>query len=201
METFAEDFVTLLQYLLPGFVAAWLFYSFTSYPKPSQFERVVQALIFTLFVQVLVFLIKSILVLAGNILPLFPWNSQADLVWSILCAIFLGGIFSYFANNDKIHKKLREIGFTRESSYASEWFGAFIKNVTYVVLHLDDDRRLYGWPIEWPTDPNKGHFVLADASWLLENDEPEIYLEGVENIMIDARHVKMVEFLKKTWEE
>ena len=49
MDTFAKDFVTLLQYLLPGFVAAWIIYSFTSYPKPSQFERVVQALIFTIF--------------------------------------------------------------------------------------------------------------------------------------------------------
>jgi len=49
MDSFAKDFVTLLQYLLPGFVAAWVFYSFTSFPKPSQFERVVQALIFTIF--------------------------------------------------------------------------------------------------------------------------------------------------------
>jgi hypothetical protein len=200
METFAKDFVTLLQYLLPGFVAAWLFYSFTSYPKPTQFERVVQALIFTLFVQALVFFVKNISLLAGSILPLFTWDSQSDLVWSIICAILLGGVFSYFANNDKIHKKLRKIGFTRESSYASEWFGAFIKNVTYIVLHLEDGRRLYGWPIEWPTDPDKGHFVLADASWLQEND-PEIYLESVENIMVDAKHVKMVEFMKKTWEE
>jgi uncharacterized integral membrane protein len=200
METFANDFVALLQYLLPGFVSAWIFYSFTSYPKPSQFERVVQALIFTLFVQVLVFLVQNVLVFAGGKFPIFQWNSNSNLVWSIISAIILGVVFSYYANNDRIHKKLRAIGFTRESSYASEWFGAFINNVTYVVLHLDDDRRLYGWPIEWPTEPNKGHFVLTDASWLTE-DGSEIFLKAVENIMIDAQHVKIVEFLKKTWEE
>lgn len=200
METFAKDFVTLLQYLLPGFVAAWVFYSFTSYPKPSQFERVVQALIFTLFVQAIVSSVKKTLILIGKKHSVFVWNSHSELIWSIICAIALGAFFSYFSNNDKIHKKLRNIGFTRETSYASEWFGAFLNNVTYVVLHLDDDRRLFGWPIEWPTEPNRGHFVLTSASWLKE-DNTEVYLDGVDNILIDAKNVKMVEFLEKNWEE
>lgn len=200
MENFAKDLIVLLQYLLPGFVSAWIFYSFTSYPKPSQFERIIQALIFTLLVQALAFSVKNILCFIGEYFCIYYWNSNSELVWSVLCAILLGAVFSYYANNDKIHKKFRDIGFTRESSYASEWFGAFIKNVTYVVLHLDDERRLYGWPLEWPTDPNKGHFVLTSASWLSDNNS-EIFLEGVENIMIDAKHVKMVEFMEKTWEK
>ena len=71
METFAKDFVTLLQYLLPGFVAAWVFYGFTSFPKPSQFERVVQALIFTIFIQAFVFITKKIFLLLGTKCPFF----------------------------------------------------------------------------------------------------------------------------------
>ncbi len=70
METFAKDFVALLQYLLPGFVTAWVFYSFTSFPKPSQFERVVQALIFTIFIQVFVFITKKLFLLLGTKCPL-----------------------------------------------------------------------------------------------------------------------------------
>ncbi|SUP44184.1 Uncharacterised protein [Vibrio furnissii] len=58
MENLTNDIITLLQYLLPGFVAAWMFYSLTSYPKPSQFERVVQALIFTIFIQAIVVVIE-----------------------------------------------------------------------------------------------------------------------------------------------
>lgn len=205
METFAKDFVTLLQYLLPGFVAAWVFYSFTSFPKPSQFERVVQALIFTIFVQAFVYLIKKLLFLIGNKWSLLNWNSQSDLIWSITFAILLGIIFSYYANNDKIHKKLRDWGVTRETSYPSEWFGAFLKNVTYVVLHLDGERRLYGWPIEWPSEPEKGHFVLVQASWLEDDakneEKKQIPLTGVSSIMVDVKEVKMVEFMEKTWEE
>ena|SRR3972149_5244540 len=200
METFAKDFVTLFQYLLPGFVAAWVFYSFTSFPKPSQFERVVQALIFTIFSQALVYVVKQTLFYVGKKWPYFTWDVNSELVWSIISAILLGIFFSCFANNDKVYEQLRKFGITKETSYPSEWFGAFIKNITFVVLHLDGERRLYGWPIEWPSEPDKGHFVLVQASWL--NDENEqIPATGVESIMVDVREVKMVEFMKKTWEK
>lgn len=204
METFAKDFVTLLQYLLPGFVAAWVLYGLTSYPKPSQFERVVQALIFTILIQGFVYLIKKLLFFIGNKWPLFNWNLHSDIIWSIAVAILFGIFFSYYANNDKFHKKLRDWGVTRETSYPSEWFGAFLKNVTYVVLHLDGERRLYGWPIEWPSEPEKGHFVLVQASWLddeaKDGEYGQIPLTTVNSIMIDVKEVKMVEFMEKTWE-
>ncbi|MDO3380469.1 DUF6338 family protein [Geoalkalibacter halelectricus] len=199
METLAKDFVTLLQYLLPGFVSAWVFYSLTSFPKPSQFERVVQALIFTLFVHASVHLIKEGLFFLGNRWSLSTWDKNSQLIWSIISAILIGTLFSYFANNDKIHKKLRDWGITRETSYPSEWFGTFLKKITFVVLHLDGERRLYGWPIEWPSEPSKGHFVLVQASWLTEKEQ--IPITGVESILVDVKEVKMVEFMEKTWEK
>lgn len=113
-------------------------------------------------------------------------------------AIILGFIFSYYSNNDKLHKFLRDKNITRETSYASEWFGAFLKNVTYIVLHLKDGRRLYGWPREWPTDPKNGHFVIEQASWLEEDNEIE--LEEVNQVLIDTSQVELVEFMEKSWE-
>jgi hypothetical protein len=202
METFAKDFVTLLQYLLPGFVAAWVFYGFTSFPKPSQFERVVQALIFTIFIQAFVFITKKIFLLLGTKCPFFNWNGHFALIFAITFGIFLGITFSYFANNDKLHKILRYWKITKESSFPSEWFGVFLKNVTYVVLHFEDERRLYGWPIEWPSEPDKGHFVLEQASWLDEdNKDKQIPITGVKSIMVNAKDVKWVEFMENTWEK
>lgn len=202
METFAKDFVTLLQYLLPGFVAAWVFYGFTSFPKPSQFERVVQALIFTIFIQAFVFITKKIFLLLATKCSLFNWNGHFALIFAIAFGILLGITFSYFANNDKIHKILRDWKITKESSFPSEWFGAFLKNVTYVVLHFEDERRLYGWPIEWPSEPDKGHFVLEQASWLDEdNKDKQIPITGVKSIMVNAKDVKWVEFMENTWEK
>ncbi|HEB27585.1 MAG TPA: hypothetical protein ENI05_07385, partial [Porticoccus sp.] len=65
--------------------------------------------------------------------------------------------------------------------------------------HLHDERRLYGWPIEWPSEPTKGHFVIADPSWLLD-DGSEARIVGVANILINVADVKWVEFIEKTWE-
>lgn len=110
----------------------------------------------------------------------------------------MGLVFSYFANNDKLHKLLRYININHEGSFPSEWFKAFL-NVTYVVLHFNDERRLYGWPIEWPSVPTEGHFLIAYPSWLLDNGE-EKRIVGVRNILVNSKDVKWVEFLEKTWE-
>ncbi len=200
MGSVTNNIISILQFLLPGFVAAWIFYSLTSYPKPSQFERVVQALIFTLFIQALVSIAKYVLLTIGGYWNIGSWTESSSLIVSIIIAIAFGVVFSYFANNDKIHKYLRDKEITRETSFPSEWFGSFLNNVTFVVLHFNDERRLYGWPIEWPSEPKSGHFVIADPSWI-EEDGEEKRITGVNNILVDVKDVKWVEFLEKTWEK
>jgi len=197
MDSFAKDFVSVLQYLLPGFVSAWVFYGLTSYPKPSQFERIVQAMIFTLFTQAAISIAEFVLKFVGKYWSIATWGESSSLIWSIIIALFLGFIFSYFANNDKLHKLLRRINITYQGSFSSEWFKAFLEP-TFVVLHFTDERRLYGWPIEWPSEPTKGHFVIADPSWLDNGEEKRIV--GVKNILVSVNDVKWVEFLEKTWE-
>ena len=49
----SSEIVGVLTFLLPGFVAAGIFYSLTSHPKPSAFDRTVLALIFTVVGQTL----------------------------------------------------------------------------------------------------------------------------------------------------
>lgn len=200
MENFTKEIISILSYLLPGFVTAWIFYSLTSYPRPSQFERVIQALIFTLFVQFFVYLFKCLLLYLGaNYWIVGLWDKSSDLTWSIIIAVTLGLIFSYFANNDKLHRFFRRLGITKETSFPSEWFGTFTQEVTFVVLHFHDGRRLYGWPKEWPSDPTSGHFLITDPSWL--DGEKEILIERVDNILVNVTDIKWVEFIKNTWDK
>lgn len=199
----SKDLVEIMQFLLPGFVTAAVFYNLTSYPKPSQFERVIHALIFTLFIKVGV---AGIEYLFGEISQLWgavQWNETASVIFSILIAIGFALLLSYFLNNDTIHKRLRDIGITRETSFPSEWFGSFLENVTFVVLHLHDGRRLYGWPIEWPSESAKGHFFIRDPIWIHGDghNAEEKQITGVSNILIDVKDVKWVEFIEKSWEE
>lgn len=54
MDVPSETVIAILTYLLPGFITAAIVYALTPEPRPIPFERVVQALIFTMVVQVAV---------------------------------------------------------------------------------------------------------------------------------------------------
>ncbi len=190
-----NSLIDLLNYLLPGFVTAWVYYALTAYSRPTQFERIVQALIFTLIVQGTLVPVKYLLIFIGdNLYSIGYWSENIQLVYSIIIALFIGLIISRYANNDKFHKILRHFNFTRQTSFPSEWFGVFAQHDTYVVIHLKDGRRLYGFPEEWPSEPKVGHFAIGEAEWLTDNGS--VNLDTVDNIIIPADQVLFVEFMK-----
>lgn len=195
MESLSSELFNILKFLLPGFLAAWIFHAFTSYPKPSQFERVVQALIFTIFVQALTFVVKFLCLAVGTKISFGAWTANVALTWSYISAVLIGLVFSYAANTDRFHALLRKVHLTKQTSYHCEWFGAFhAREECWGVLHLIDDKRIYGWPHEWPSDPTKGHFVLMYPAWIDGNKY--IDLPQVESIMFKVSDIKWVEFIK-----
>ena len=192
IEYISSEVMPVLQYLLPGFFSAGVFYSLTAYPKPSPFERVIQALIFT-------FIIRGVAEILEKCLSI----QSSNFIFFIVLAFAVGILFSWFANNDLFHRFLRYLKITKETSYPSQWYSTFSDNITYVVLHLKDQRRIYGWPKEWPSDPRGNHFLLQNACWLVEKNgkSEEVPLDNLEGILIDSANVEMVEFIKKTEEK
>jgi len=194
MDAMSGDLFKILMLLLPGFLTAWIFHAFTAYPKPSQFERVVQALIFTIFIQALLYIVKPIILWVGDFYSFGPWGSDANTFWSYVIAFFIGLIFSSLANNDSFHSLMRTIRVTKQTSYHCEWFGTFNDNITHVILHLNDDRRVFGWPEEWSADPEKGQFILRNPSWVTESGY--IDMPTVKFIMFKTSDIKWVEFMQ-----
>ena len=124
------------------------------------------------------------------------WPEGAETAVSVLSAILIALITAWSVNHDVAHKLLRRIGVTKETSYPSEWYSAFYRyNECYVVLHLKDGRRLYGWPQEWPGNPEQGHFIIAEGEWLVEDDRQP--MTGVSVILIPGQDVNMVEFMEQ----
>ena len=191
----SDNLLGIVTFLLPGFLSAWIFYGLTSHPKPSQFERTVQALIFTFIVQILVTPFHWTLVALGNIVVLRPWDPISEGFASLFLAILLGVVLAYFANNDSFHKQLRKTGFTTRTSHPSEWYGIFSEKIMSVILQLKDGRRLYGYPKEWPVEPGKGQFYIMYPSWIRE-DGTELDLSELDGILINAEDVQWVEFVK-----
>jgi hypothetical protein len=198
----SSEIVKAVYALLPGFLTAWVFYGLTAHPRQGTFERIVQALIFTGIVQAIVVSIRGAMMLLGRIYVIGTWTDDRAFVVSIVVATILGLVVALFANKDWFHKFLREYrwfrglgGITTRTSFPSEWFSAFIRNKRYVVLHLKGDRRLYGWPYEWPDQPDSGHFVIMEPEWVLD-DNSRAPVHKVATMIVPAKDVEMVEFLK-----
>lgn len=191
-----KDVLALLIQLMPGFLTAWVVYGLTTYTKPAQFERVIQALIYSFIVNTLVEIIRRILMFIGTYIKFGTWNHSTELLCSAFIAIALGISISFFMTNDIFFSFARKLKLTSRTPYPSEWYGAFKnKPPRYVVLHLENNRRIIGYPIEWPTEPTSGHFRLTDAAWL-DEDNKEIVLDNDDSILIPAKQIGLVEFLK-----
>ena len=198
MSFLAKDIPTLVFQLLPGFVAASIFYTLTAHPKTTEFERVVQALIFTVLLKVVLIPFRHCLLLAGRRVGAFGlWNADAELAWMIVLALPLGLFFVWVMNKDICHCWARKLRVTGRTSYPSEWYAAFTREQRekrWVILTLDGEQRLYGWPEEWPDQADKGHFVIDQPEWVIANGSRVPILQ-TRKFMVPASEVKRVEFL------
>lgn len=198
MDELVKELIPLLQYLIPGFVASWIFYTLTSFKRPDTFGQIVQALIFTFFIHGVVAGIGGLLIYIGKAWVVWGlWDQKAVAIWSAVIAILLGLFACFLVNKGYLHAILRFVGITVKTSCPNEWFSAFNRYKRFVVLHLKDDRRIYGWPEEWPSEPYSGQFVILDPAWL--DEEGKEYPLGVEAFVIDATQVQWAELSTKTW--
>ncbi|MDG0795662.1 DUF6338 family protein [Pectobacterium punjabense] len=195
MESISSEIFNILKYLLPGFVTAWIFHALTAHPKPNQFERIVQALIFTLFVQCATSVTKFFLVKIGKLWSIGKWDDTAQLFWSVSFAIFIGFILVYLTNSNRFHNFLNNRNITKQSAYHSEWSDIFNNVTWFVILNLKNGRRVYGWPFIWPSDPSKGHVVLQNPEWI--EGTQYIKLQNAEYLVINTTDIEYVEFLKE----
>ena len=184
--------IDILLVLLPGFVAAGIFHSLAYRPRPSDFGLVVQSLVFAAIVQ-------TVTELIGLVAPVKEmWADSvagSGFVVQVGVALTLGIILAIVSNHDIAHSVLRRLRVTREDAYPSAWYSSFYRNKdAYVVLHLDGERRLFGWADEWPDSPDVGHFRISEGEWLV--DDERIPLDGVVATLVAATDVTMVEFLR-----
>ena len=188
----SSEVVSVLTFLLPGLVAAAVFYSLTSHPKPSEVDRVVQALIFTIVGRAVA---EGLSLIVASLGAEELWSESWDVTATVVIAVIVALIAVWVTNSDRVHALCRRLGLTRETSYPSEWYSAFARNPDcYVVLHLKGERRLYGWPEEWPSRPDQGHFRIAEGEWLF--DDRRSPAEGVSYTLVPATEVEMAEFFK-----
>lgn len=194
MDNLFKEVTPLLTFLLPGFLSASIFYGFTSHPKPSQFERTVEALVFTFVVHAATRMSEVVLETMGRTWSVGVWTSTSQLACSVLIATVLGALMAAAVNRDIFHSWLRGKGLTSRTSHSSEWYCVLGSNPADVVLHLTDGRRLIGWPKEWPLNPCSGQFYIQDPAWI-DDDGNTVELPDLDGIIIHATDVRWVEVM------
>lgn len=184
----------ILQALLPGFLAMVVFYWLADAKKPGQFEQVIQALICTGLIKILVDGIAVIAAWIGRWGALGEWTENVATAWAVVLAIGFGLALAYFSRHDVLYKFARKVGLTAKAS-VGEWRYAFLRFPDRgVVLSLKDGRRLMGYPLAWPAEPESGHFVMEFPTWVVGDDL--VPQDGVTYLLIANSDVQWVEFLE-----
>ena len=203
MSWVSNEVVEVLTFLLPGFVAATIFYPLTSHPKPSPFNSVVQALIFTMIVQAIVYLL--------------PLDALSKLLGSkneeMATATATHWNFR-FGRGRRRSRFDRDMGFeSRQTAFRIEVVKDHPRDLLpfRVVLLVRKSRRnlcclAFGrrTPFVWMArrmaeqpqngSPELGHFRIAEASWLY--DDAQVELASVTALVIAVDRVEMVEFVQ-----
>lgn len=200
MEFLQSDIVKILFQLLPGFVSCLIIFN-TTYIKPrNEFEYVVAALVFTAITQAFVYGIKMVHIWAMvRVHKIAEWDDLFNLPLSMAIAGVLGLIFAHLITNGKLYGLLIDKKISMLTGFPSEWYQLFETYSGFVILHLDDQRRIHGRIYDWPSEPNVGHFVLEDASWLVEEEYGYVRVPLNEDkfVVLDTMHVTMVELLSE----
>ena len=146
------------------------------------FDKVVEAIILTT-VNLILF---SVLQHALEWIPRVRFDHQdfftaGNLLLMTFCALSIGLGWSAEANNDWIYKRLRKFGITKKTTHVSTWNETFHGNAKYIVVHLKDGRRAYGYPAFYSDDPTERAIFLQDASWL-----------SAENALLNSKPISML---------
>jgi hypothetical protein len=194
MEDLFGKAIPFLELVLPGFLATFVFYWLSDSPKPGQFERIIQALIGTAIIQFIVRYIEPVALWVGKWYSFGEWNSETLSLWSTGLAVLMGLALAHAANNDILYAACRKLNLTHRSSDGSDWrFAHRTLKDRAIVLQFLDGRRLAGYPRSWPTDPEKGHYLMQFPTWIVDDEfDPAT---GIEFMLISSVDVLWTEFL------
>lgn len=201
MKDISLELLAVLAILLPGFLAARLVQSFATRNRQSDFDKVVEALVYSF----VVYLIYS---MGVHTLPI-DWrvSKESEKVehYSVNVdprnLLLISGISVGFAlvviavtNNDISGKVLRSLRITSHTARPTVWSDAFHEYQGYVQVELEDGRHVVGWLLRYSSKPEQSTLFLSDAHWLGE-DGSEIPIPGKGILLTKDTGIRYVMFL------
>jgi hypothetical protein len=170
--------LAVLLVLLPGFFSAKIVQTLCVRSKQSELDKVVEALLFSLFTYIL-----------------FALTLGVELPLLILYSLILGFAWGWVINHDALLKWLRRLGFTQRSRRVSAWSDIFHILGGTVRIGLKDGRMAEGWLRCYSDEAEDAALFLESASWIDENGK--IYpVDGPGILFTKESEIQFVIFLR-----
>lgn len=197
MPTKAEALGILLV-LLPGFTCAYVTQFVAVRQKQSDFDKVVEALLFALllYLGTLPFfhfsLPSSWAVSAGGEIQVRIHYRQ--LLTLFLASVGLGLAYAANLNHDWALRLLRKCRITERTSRTAVWHDVFQETGGWIQVELKDGKKALGWVRYYSDDIEDRSLFLESASWINEAGE-ERPIEGPGLFLTRDAEIEAVLFL------
>lgn len=166
-----EDYeaLTILLFLLPGFVGLLIYEITAEVPRRDLFDKVVVALALTVLASVIVSAvggtteINAILQSSERI----SLNAVlAGLGWTTATASGLGLVFAAVQNHGLFYRAIVKFGISKRTGAIDVWHQVFSRGESsWVRLRFKNGDVLIGWPKYFSEDTEKTALFLAKAVW------------------------------------
>ena len=167
------DVISVLLVLLPGFLAAGIVQSLCVRPSETEFDKVVEALLYS-FLSYVAFVAvvhrMPIRVVAEHVSPTVdhytPEVRTGDMFLLLGIGTAIGLLVSLSITNDLHTRLLRKLHLSRRTTRTSVWSDAFHSHHTAVEIQFTDRRLLMGVPVFYSDTPREGSLFLKNAAWV-----------------------------------
>ena len=201
--TFSDEALALLLLFLPGAISSAVLTTALRHRTPEPLRRLLKAVAFTLAA-------TTVLALGGAALghaPMLPpiaLEAERLVVrnggaWTLVALVAVAVLLpvARILSRDRHMALLRRLGVTSRDSI---WADVFTEQRDrFVVLELDDGRRLQGYPRYWSDDPADGFVYLSRPAWLVrvgEGTEVDVDVRetGQHGLPIHRDEIRWIEF-------
>lgn len=194
-----NDIISLLIYLLPGFLAKQIYNHYYPVKTKSDFSETAWSLFFGIIIYFVVFIIdtrifRGFLEIQKQGFPSFK---------SVIALVVVAVIFGYFlVIRDRLRARIDGKKFFTAPKSPSVWAEAVKKaalNGEWAFVFMNDKSVYRGWIREYIYDPNADYqdFLLIQAT-RYDSNLNKLYDITDGSVYIDNRNVSRIEFVKGT---
>ncbi len=195
------EVLNILLFLCPGLLASWVLRLLVYRKESSAFDKVVGALLGSLVIYALCAgfghdaAVQMTETKHGDVVTRGITYNASAIAWLFGVATALPLLMVYALNQDWLGRALRKIRITSQSARATIWLDVFAEYRRYVVVHLADERRVFGWIMHYSNTAEDGFIYLHGPKWLdAKNQYIETNSHGL--FLVKRDLIDFIEFLQ-----